>query len=118
MARIIGCRNKSTGVIVMTDNNQNNPKSENAAQKPLEEFVNHQRKAVDETAKALEALLPEGFVKHGKEAGKEFVAGFKVLVDAAIGELEKVAKQTRKEESSDDDQPSTTGKSKVKVQVD
>ena len=98
----------------MTDN-MNQP--ENERQKPLEEFVNHQRKAVDETAKALEALLPPGFVKHGKEAGKEFVAGFKVLVDAAIGELEKVAKQTRKEDS-DDDQPSSTGKTKVKVQVD
>lgn len=100
----------------MTDNNQN--ESEKAAQNPLEQFVSHQRKAVDETAKALESLLPEGFKTHGKEAGKEFVAGLKVLVDAAIGELEKVAKQTRKEETSDDDQPSTTGKSKVKVQVD
>jgi hypothetical protein len=101
----------------MTDNNI--PDSEKTSQNPLEEFVTHQRKAVDETAKAIEALLPEGFVKHGREAGKEFVAGFKVLVDAAIGELEKVAKQTRKETTdSDDDQPSTTGKSKVKVQVD
>lgn len=101
----------------MTDQNVNNPE-ETASPNALETFINHQRKAVDETGKAIEALLPEGFVKHGKEAGKEFVAGFKVLVDAAIGELEKVAKQTRKEAESDDEQPSSTGKTKVKVQVD
>jgi hypothetical protein len=84
--------------------------------KPLDQFVEHQRKAIDETAKAIEALLPEGFVKHGKEAQREFVAGFKVLVDAAIGEMEKLAK--RSEPDDDDDRPSSTGKTKVKVQVD
>ncbi len=84
---------------------------------PLEQFVEHQRKAMDETAKAIEALLPEGFVKHGKEAQREFIAGFKVLVDAAIGEMEKIAKRNEPEEG-DDDRPSSTGKTKVKVQVE
>lgn len=101
----------------MTDNNHK-PETENEQPaNPFEAFVEHQRKAMDETSKALEALLPEGFVKHGKEAGKEFAAGFKVLIDAAIGEMEKIAKRTEKEDD-DEDRPSTTGKSKVKVQVD
>lgn len=102
----------------MSDNNFRENETKPAASNPLETFVEHQRKAIDETGKAIEALLPEGFVKHGKEASKEFVAGFKVLVDAAINELEKVAKQTQKPKADDDDQPSSTGKSKVKVQVD
>jgi hypothetical protein len=83
---------------------------------PFEEFVTHQRRAVEEMGKALEALLPEGFREHGAEASKEFAKGFKVLVDAAIGELEKVSKKV--EEEADSGKSSTTGKTKVKVQVE
>ena len=43
---------------------------------PLEEFVDHQKRALDETGKAIESLLPPDFVKHAKEAQKEFIAGF------------------------------------------
>lgn len=84
---------------------------------PFEEFVTHQRRAVEEMGKALEALLPEGFREHGAEASKEFTKGFKVLVDAAIGELEKVSKKVE-EEAGDSSKSSTTGKTKVKVQVE
>ena len=59
------------------------------------------------------------FVEHTKEAQKEFIAGFKVLADTFIDEMEKVAKKVEPEEKSDgDDKPSTTGKTKVKVQVE
>lgn len=102
----------------MTDNNHI-PEVEEVKQTPLETFVEHQKKAFEESAKAIEALLPEGFREHSKKAGEEFVAGFKVLVDAAIGEMEKIAKSTEKAASEgDDDNPSTTGRTKVKVQVD
>lgn len=102
----------------MTDNNHHVPDTEEEKLNPLDAFVQHQRKAVEEGAKAIEALLPEGFRTHGKAAAEEFVAGFKVLVDAAIAEMEKVAKTSEPEADDDDDRPSTTGKSKVKVQVD
>ena len=86
---------------------------------PLDEFVAHQKRAIEETSKAIESLLPPGFVEHTKEAQKEFIAGFKVLADTFIDEMEKVAKKVEPEEKSDgDDKPSTTGKTKVKVQVD
>ena len=88
------------------------------AQTPLEEFVDYQRRALEETGKAIEALLPPEFVKHAKEAQKESLAGFKVLADTFIAEMEKVAKKTEEVVNSDDDQPSTTGNTKVKVQVD
>ena len=94
-------------------------KTEPAAeeQSPLEEFVTHQRRAVEEMGKAIEALLPEGFREHGSEASKEFAKGFKVLVDAAISELEKVSKKVE-EEAGESGKTSTTGKTKVKVQVE
>ena len=61
--------------------------------------------------------MPPGFKEHGAEAGREFVKGFRVLVDAAITELEKMSKEMEKNRT-DDDHPSTTGPNKVKVQVE
>jgi hypothetical protein len=86
---------------------------------PFEQFVEHQKQAVDEATKALDALLPTAFKEHGKEAGRHFVKGFQVLVDAAITELEKANKEwEEKRAQGGNDRPSTTGPSKVKVQVD
>jgi hypothetical protein len=100
---------------------QTNPEAsqEEGKRYPLDAFIEHQKRAIEETGKAIESLLPPDFVTHAKEAQKEFVAGFKVLADSLIDELEKVAKKTESaSESDDEDKPSTTGKSKVKVQVD
>lgn len=85
---------------------------------PFETFIYHQRRALEETGKALEALLPEGFKEHGSEASKEFVKGFKALVDAAITEIEKATARAEEVADDDDNPPSTTGRTKVKVQVD
>lgn len=84
---------------------------------PLEAFIYHQRRALEEAGKAIDALLPDRFKEHGTVASKEFVKGFQVLVDAAITEIEKA---TSKAESAvdDEDRPSTTGKAKVKVEVE
>ncbi|NWG17613.1 MAG: hypothetical protein HXY41_13385 [Chloroflexi bacterium] len=84
---------------------------------PLEAFIFHQRRALEEAGKALDALLPDGFKEHGSAASKEFIKGFQVLVDAAITEIEK-ATSTAEGKNDDEDRPSTTGKAKVKVQVD
>lgn len=83
---------------------------------PIDDFLYHQRRALEETGKALEALLPEGFRKHGTEASKEFTQGFRVLVDAAMKELKKGRKVVV--EDASDDEPPKAGKKKVKVQVD
>jgi hypothetical protein len=92
--------------------------------------VEHQSKAVEAGLKAVETLLPPGFKDHAKEAGKEFAAGFKVLVDAAIEGIDKASKDIDEKmkarnirvnidlENTDADRPSTTGPSKVKVQVE
>jgi len=95
--------------------------------KPFDAFVRHQKKAFEETSKALDALVPPGFKEHGTEARREFVKGVKVLVDAAISEMEKASRdfeknfnRARPEDAADGeaDRPSTTGATKVKVQVE
>ncbi len=104
------------------ENVNHNPNPENSAEEspknPLEAFVYHQRRALEETGKALEALLPEGFREHGSEAGKELVKGFKILVDAAITEIERATTRVEEVTEAGEDKASTTGKTKVKVQVD
>jgi hypothetical protein len=106
---------------MMNENHATNP-DEDKAQNPLETFVNHQRRALEETGKALETFLPPGFKEHSSEAGREFVKGWKVLVDATISELERLSKEFDKSRQTGstggDDRPSSTGATKVKVQVD
>lgn len=91
---------------------------------PFNEFIRHQQRAVDEAGKAFDSLLPPGFKEHGQEACREFTSGMKVLFDAALDGLQQASKEFDKtmnrarsgEESGD--RPSTTGATKVKVQVD
>ena len=95
---------------------------------PMERFFYHQRRALEETGKALEALLPPDFRNHAGEASKEFAQGFRVRVDVAIDELKKVSEREEEEKkvvadvedenSDDDDPPATTGKTKVRVKLD
>lgn len=85
----------------------------------FEEFLFHQRRALEETGKALEALLPEGFRVHGGNASKEFIKGFRVLTDAWIDDVRtKRAKSRDADDNHEDAPPSTTGDAKVKVEVD
>lgn len=101
----------------MTDQMPPNTTPEENPRNTFEAFLYHQRRALEETGKALEALLPEGFRTHSAEATREFTKGFRVLVDAALEEIKKTSEQQQASKSDDDD-TSTTGKTKVKVQVD
>lgn len=101
-------------------NPEENNDQDEAPRTPFEEFLYHQKRALEETGKALEALLPEGFRTHGSNASKEFTKGFKALVDAAMDEMKKATRKGEKPAQGEDDDtpPSSTGKTKVKVQVD
>jgi hypothetical protein len=101
-----------------SEQNEYTEESNEEPKAPFDQFLYHQRKALEETGRALEALLPAGFKEHSGEAGREFAKGFKVLVDAAIDELRRASEKAEEEAGSDDDRPSTTGKTKVKVNVD
>jgi hypothetical protein len=60
----------------------------------FETFMDHQRKAVGETGRAIESLLPEAFKEHSKAAVKETVEGYRQLVnsvlDQVIDQIEKI----------------------------
>jgi hypothetical protein len=118
-----------TSIIPQAEQPENAGKQE--AKTPFEQFLEHQKRAVEETGKALEALLPLGFREHSEQARKEFIKGMKVLVDAAVVELEKASKEVDKAlkqarqgkpsaagGGAAGERPSSTGKTKVKVQVD
>ncbi len=50
----------------------------------LEQFIEHQRAALTEAAKALESLVPTAFREHGQTAVKEMVEGYRTLVNSTI----------------------------------
>lgn len=104
----------------MNDFNQSET-DETAPRSPFESFLYHQRRALEETGKALESLLPEGFREHGAQATKEFTKGLRVLMDAAVDEVKKAADKVREQsdkatDGAEGEPPAPTGK--VKVQVD
>jgi hypothetical protein len=112
----------------MNDTQIPNPESEETnPRNPFETFLFHQRRALEETGKALEALLPEGFREHGATATKEFTKGLRVLMEAAVEEVKKAADKARESgeagaaaaDGGDDAPPASgTGPNKVKVQVE
>ena len=120
----------------MTDETVNTSAAENAVpetpetdaadpKSPLEAFIYHQRRALEETSKALDALIPPDVREHSSEAGRQFVKSFKVLVDAAISEIEKAANKVQEVKTEGEEapapeapRPSTTGKTKIKVVVE
>lgn len=107
--------------------------SEEKLETTMERFFYHQRRAMEESGKALEALLPPDFRNHAGEASREFAKGFRVLIDDAIDELKKVSERDDEDanevtaevvvedidtDDDDDEPPTSTGKTKVKVKVD
>ncbi len=116
----------------MSENQQVNDQTPNETpgeekRDPLNQFLRHQQRACEETGKALNALLPPEFKEHGQQARREFISGMKVLFDVAVDGLEQASKEFDRNfnrqrppasGSEGGDRPSTTGTTKVKVQVD
>lgn len=93
---------------------------------PLEGFIYHQLRAAEFTVKALNALLPPDFHSHSREARKEFSESLDVLFkgfsEAVENELNKFTKATdgstkKSNAHKASEGPSTTGKTKVRVEV-
>ncbi len=107
---------------------QDPPKSAPETKMPFVEFVEHQANAAHETLEALRGLLPPEFRTHARAARHEFLLSFKVLLEGVTERVEQemararqaaaeAGKKSDKSDDDDDDKPSTTGKSKVKVEV-
>ncbi len=77
---------------------------------PFDEFVEHEKKAVQEFGKALAALLPEGLREHGDTAVREMVEGYRRLFNATLDDVIE-----RVERAKLDDRK-TDKKSKVPIQ--
>ena len=102
--------------------------AEPSPKNPLEQFIFHQRRGLEEFGKAMESLLPPGFKEHTHAASSEFATGFRVLIDAAIDEIKKASEMetadAEKERrasanlAADDDDDPTAGSSKIKVELD
>ncbi len=106
-----------------------NPKPEEQpesadAQTPLEQFIFHQRRGLEEFGKAMESLLPPGFKEHTQAAGSEFATGFRVLIDAAIDEIKKASEMEAHQDAEQDppanasDDEDTAGSGRIKVELD
>lgn len=106
-----------------TPNDHENEAQEEVAQSALEQFFFHQKRALEETGKALEALLPDGFKEHGSKAGQEFAKGFKILIDSAIDDLKAASERDEESDSEASDSgkeppSSSTGRTKVRIELD
>ncbi len=83
----------------------------------LDEFIAHQRKAAEEACEAVNALIPPDFRTHSKAARDEFIASLRVVADAAATTMQRELNKMRMSSEGGPSGPSTTGKSKVKVEV-
>lgn len=79
----------------------------------LDAFVRHQRKAVEESKLAFDALIPSGFREHGREAKRAFKRSFKVLLTEVASRID----VPEEDAEAKPRRPKTTGKAKVKVEV-
>jgi len=62
---------------------------------PFDEFVEHEKKAVNEFGKAFAAILPEGLREHGTAGVEEMVEGYRRLFNATLDDLIKRIEKTK-----------------------
>ncbi len=71
-------------------------------QSVFEIFMDHQRKAFNESGQAIESLLPVAFKEHSKTALKETVEGYRTLVNTVIDDvIERIEKLRQVEEKEE-----------------
>lgn len=82
-------------------------------QSPLEAFIQHQGRALEETGKAFASLLPKDFRTHVGNALEESKAGLEIVADAMIDGVQCTLDKLHTTKSAEE-----PGKDKVKVDVD
>ena len=102
----------------MTDEVKNTVETPAEETNPLRSFLHHQRRAAEEGAKALAALVPPDFRSHSRQAKEEWLMSFKVLVDGVSAAVDReIHKMSTSKSADSSDSGTTTGKTKVKVEV-
>ncbi len=69
-----------------------------ATQNVIENFIDHQRKAIEEAGKAIAALVPSGLREHGENAVKEMVEGYRTLLNSTLDEIIKAVERAKVED--------------------
>lgn len=83
---------------------ENTKTEEGEAVNALESFMEHQRKALTETRKALESLVPVAFREHSTSAFNEAMEGYRTLFNTMMDELnDNVKKVTARFEKEAED---------------
>ncbi len=77
---------------------------------PFDEFVEHEKKAVQEFGKAFATLLPEGLREHGDTAVKEMVEGYRRLFNATLDDVVRMVEKAKLQDKQPD--------KKVKVPIE
>lgn len=91
---------------------QTRPKAETAPRNPLDAFMRHQVRALEETGKAFASLLPKDFRKHANTALEETRASWEALFDGVLDTVDCTVDRLRSK-------PKEGGeKEKVKVEVE
>lgn len=107
----------------MTDNMRDDPMdptsetskdASDEAKSAFEEFAYHQRQALEAAGKAVSALFPPDFKTHGAKAWDEFKKSFQILADRLKEVVEQAGEAAK---DAGDEPPSTTGKTKVRVEL-
>jgi hypothetical protein len=80
---------------------------------PLEGFIHHQGKAIEESGKALAGLLPKDFRDHAANAIDEAKTSWQILFDGVIDTVESGLDKLRSTSKSDD-----PGKEKVQIEIE
>jgi hypothetical protein len=65
---------------------------------PFDEFLEHEKKAVQEFGKAFATLLPEGLREHGDAAVREMVEGYRHLFNATLDDVIRLVERAKLEE--------------------
>jgi hypothetical protein len=68
----------------------------------FDEFVEHEKKALQEFGKAFSSLLPEGLREHGEAAVKEMVEGYRRLFNATLDDIIKLVERAKLDEKEPD----------------
>lgn len=87
-----------------------------------QEFVKRQEAALDHAGKAIRGLFPDATVEHFNKALDEFGQGWRTLLndinEKGLFTIKITKGKKDGEAGNDDDKPSTTGKKKVKIDVE
>jgi hypothetical protein len=67
-------------------------------EQPFTQFIEHQKKAITEIGRAINALIPEAAREHGDTALKEMVEGYRRLFNSTVDEIIKTVERIKIEE--------------------